>query len=127
MDLIQYLWLIIYLSALMALFIYGMNCWFLMLMYRFNYPKAAQNHQQIKDRFHQNVPSRQWPHVIESVCRIDYPRNLLEVQVLDDSTDDTVQIAKAMVAKMKTAGVDIVYAHRADRFLMPILYPIRTS
>jgi cellulose synthase/poly-beta-1,6-N-acetylglucosamine synthase-like glycosyltransferase len=126
MDLIQYLWLIIYLSALMALFIYGMNCWFLMLMYRFNYPKAAQNHQQIKDRFHQNVPSRQWPHVtiqlpiyneryvverlIESVCRIDYPRNLLEVQVLDDSTDDTVQIAKAMVAKMKTAGVDIVYA-----------------
>jgi cellulose synthase/poly-beta-1,6-N-acetylglucosamine synthase-like glycosyltransferase len=131
MDLIQYLWLIIYLSALMALFTYGMNCWFLMLMYRLNYPKAAQNHQQVKDRFYQNVPSRQWPRVtiqlpiyneryvverlIESVCRIDYPKNLLEVQVLDDSTDDTVQIARAMVTKMKTAGVDIVYVHRADR------------
>jgi len=130
-DLIQYLWLIIYLSALMALFTYGMNCWFLMLMYRLNYPKAAQNHQKIKDTFYQNVPSRDWPHVtiqlpiyneryvverlIESVCRIDYPGNLLEVQVLDDSTDDTVQIARAMVAKMKAAGVDIVYVHRADR------------
>ena len=131
MDLIQYLWLIIYLCALMALFTYGMNCWFLMLMYRLNYPKAAQRHQQIKDTFYQNVPSRQWPHVtiqlpiyneryvverlIESVCRIDYPKNLLEVQVLDDSTDDTVQIARAMVAKMKTDGIDIVYVHRADR------------
>ena len=130
-DLIQYLWLIIYLSALMALFTYGMNCWFLMLMYRLNYPKAAQNHQKIKDTFYQNVPSRDWPHVtiqlpiyneryvverlIESVCRIDYPGNLLEVQVLDDSTDDTVQIARAMVAKMQAAGVDIVYVHRADR------------
>ena len=131
MDLIQYLWLIIYLSALMALFTYGMNCWFLMLMYRLNYPKAAQTHQKIKDTFYQNVPARDWPHVtiqlpiyneryvverlIESVCRIDYPGNLLEVQVLDDSTDDTVQIARALVATMKAAGVDIVYVHRADR------------
>ena len=131
MDLIPYLWLIIYLSALTALFTYGMNCWFLMLMYRLNYPGAARKYQQIKDRFYQNVPSRQWPHVtiqlpiyneryvverlIESVCRIDYPANLLEVQVLDDSTDDTVQTARAMVAKMKATGVDIVYVHRADR------------
>ena len=131
MDLVQYFLLIIYLSALMALFTYGMNCWFLMLMYRLNYPKAAQKHQQVKDSFYQNVPLREWPHVtiqlpiyneryvverlIESVCRIDYPKNLLEVQVLDDSTDDTVQIAKAMVAKMKAAGVDIAYVNRADR------------
>jgi cellulose synthase/poly-beta-1,6-N-acetylglucosamine synthase-like glycosyltransferase len=40
---------------------------------------------------------------------------LLEVQVLDDSTDDTANIARAMVAKMKAAGVDIVYIHRSDR------------
>jgi len=131
MDLIQYLWLIIYLCALMVLLTYGMNCWFLMLMYRLNSPRAAQIHQQIKDTFYRNVPSGQWPHVtiqlpiyneryvverlLESVCRIDYPKNLLEIQVLDDSTDDTVQIARAMVAKMKAAGIDIVYVHRADR------------
>ena len=131
MNFVQYFLLIIYLSALMALFTYGMNCWFLMLMYRLNYPKAAQKHQQVKDSFYQNVPPREWPHVtiqlpiyneryvverlIESVCRIDYPKNLLEVQVLDDSSDDTVQIARAMVAKMKVAGVDIAYVNRADR------------
>ena len=131
MNFFQYFLLILYLSALMALFTYGMNCWFLMLMYRLNYPQAAQKHQQVKDSFYQNVPPREWPHVtiqlpiyneryvverlIESVCRIDYPKNLLEVQVLDDSNDDTVQIARAMVAKMKAAGVDIAYVNRADR------------
>jgi cellulose synthase/poly-beta-1,6-N-acetylglucosamine synthase-like glycosyltransferase len=53
--------------------------------------------------------------LIESVCRIDYPKNLIEIQVLDDSTDDTAEIAKAMVEKMKVRGFDIVYIHRADR------------
>lgn len=131
LNLIQYLWLIIYLSALLALLTYGMNCWFLMLFYRLNCLKATQKHQEIKDRFYQNVPCRQWPQItiqlpiyneryvverlIESVCRIDYPRNLLEVQVLDDSTDDTAQIARTLVAKKKAAGIDVVYIHRADR------------
>jgi len=131
MDLIQYLWLGIYLFALAALLTYGMNCWFLMLLYRLNYPKAVHQHQRIKDAFYQNIPSKDWPQVtiqlpiyneryvverlIESVCKIDYPKNLLEVQVLDDSTDDTVKIARTMVAKMKTAGIDIAYIHRTDR------------
>ena len=131
MDLVQYLWLGIYLFALAALLTYGMNCWFLMLIYRLNYPKAAQKHQHIKDAFHQNIPSKDWPRVtiqlpiyneryvverlIESVCRIDYPKNLLEVQVLDDSTDDTAKIARTMVAKLKTTGIDIAYIHRTDR------------
>ncbi len=34
--------------------------------------------------------------LIESVCRFDYPRELLEIQILDDSTDDTVDIVKAL-------------------------------
>ena len=131
MDLVQYLWLGIYLFALAALLTYGMNCWFLMLIYRLNYPKAAQKHQRIKDAFYRNFPSKDWPRVtiqlpiyneryvverlIESVCRIDYPKNLLEVQVLDDSTDDTAKIARTMVAKLVTTGIDIAYIHRTDR------------
>ncbi|MGD9148987.1 MAG: glycosyltransferase family 2 protein [Desulfobacterales bacterium] len=131
MDLVQYLWLGVYLFALAALLTYGMNCWFLMLMYRLNSAKAARKHQRIKQTFYRNIPSKDWPHVtiqlpiyneryvverlIESVCTIDWPRHLLEVQVLDDSTDDTVNIAQAMVAKMKATGVDIVYFYRSDR------------
>src|ERR1700749_3094664 len=32
--------------------------------------------------------------LIDAVCRIDYPRDLLEIQVLDDSTDETQSIAE---------------------------------
>jgi cellulose synthase/poly-beta-1,6-N-acetylglucosamine synthase-like glycosyltransferase len=53
--------------------------------------------------------------LITSVCAIEYPRDLLEVQVLDDSTDDTCGIARRVVERMRAAGTDVVYIHRTDR------------
>ena len=53
--------------------------------------------------------------LIDSVCRIDYPRDLFEMQVLDDSTDETQGIARARVEQWKQQGVDVVYIHRVDR------------
>ena len=53
--------------------------------------------------------------LLESVTGLDYPRLLLEIQVLDDSTDETVRIARAAVEKYKQRGFDIQYIHRADR------------
>ncbi|MDX2033658.1 MAG: glycosyltransferase family 2 protein [Blastocatellia bacterium] len=53
--------------------------------------------------------------LIESVSKIDYPGHLLEIQVLDDSTDETVKIAEATVEKYRALGFDIVYIHRTDR------------
>src|SRR6202790_1034465 len=53
--------------------------------------------------------------LIESVCRIDYPRDLLEVQVLDDSVDETRSIAELAVRRFAEEGIDIKYYHRADR------------
>ena len=53
--------------------------------------------------------------LIESVSRIDYPRDLLEIQVLDDSTDETRKIAEQAVRRLAADGVDIVYLHRTDR------------
>jgi cellulose synthase/poly-beta-1,6-N-acetylglucosamine synthase-like glycosyltransferase len=53
--------------------------------------------------------------LIESVCGIDYPRELLEIQVLDDSTDETRGIAEAAVRRYASQGIDIKYFHRLDR------------
>jgi cellulose synthase/poly-beta-1,6-N-acetylglucosamine synthase-like glycosyltransferase len=53
--------------------------------------------------------------LLESVTRIAYPRELLEIQVLDDSTDETVTIAEAAVARYREQGFDIQYLHRDDR------------
>ncbi|HVG19443.1 MAG TPA: glycosyltransferase, partial [Blastocatellia bacterium] len=53
--------------------------------------------------------------LIDAVVKLDYPRELLEIQVLDDSTDDTVGIASRAVKKYFDEGFDITYHHRADR------------
>ncbi len=53
--------------------------------------------------------------LLKAVTAIDYPREKLEIQVLDDSTDETVGVAEAVVAKYAAQGFDIHYIHRADR------------
>src|SRR5262249_36164870 len=53
--------------------------------------------------------------LVKAVTEIDYPREKLEIQVLDDSTDETVNIAQATVAKYAQQGFDIHYIHRTDR------------
>ncbi len=53
--------------------------------------------------------------LLDAVARIDYPKEKLEIQVLDDSTDETQQIARKKVKELKARGFDIVYLHRTDR------------
>jgi len=53
--------------------------------------------------------------LIDSVCRIDYPRELLEIQVLDDSVDETQSVASQAVRRFAAQGVDVKYYHRIDR------------
>jgi cellulose synthase/poly-beta-1,6-N-acetylglucosamine synthase-like glycosyltransferase len=56
------------------------------------------------------------PRLLDHVARIDYPRDRLEVQVLDDSTDETRQLVMAHVARIRdNSDLDIVYIHRVDR------------
>lgn len=53
--------------------------------------------------------------LIRSACAVEYPRELLEIQVLDDSTDDTLAVTRRLVAEYQAAGVPIVHLHRTDR------------
>ncbi|NLG43408.1 MAG: glycosyltransferase, partial [Phycisphaerae bacterium] len=53
--------------------------------------------------------------IIEQACRIDYSADRLEIQVLDDSTDDTQTIARETVERMRAAGHNVVYVHRDNR------------
>src|SRR5688572_24229635 len=53
--------------------------------------------------------------LIAAVCEIAYPPDRLEIQVLDDSTDETQSIAELAVRRFAAQGVDIKYYHRADR------------
>jgi cellulose synthase/poly-beta-1,6-N-acetylglucosamine synthase-like glycosyltransferase len=53
--------------------------------------------------------------LIDAVCEMDYPRELLEIQVLDDSTDETTEIAELAVRRHAARGFNIKYIHRVDR------------
>jgi cellulose synthase/poly-beta-1,6-N-acetylglucosamine synthase-like glycosyltransferase len=76
-------------------------------------------------------PVRAWPKVtvqlpiyneryvierlIETVAQFDYPRELLDIQVLDDSTDQTRQVARDCVERHQALGIPIAYVHRDNR------------
>src|SRR3954467_4926221 len=53
--------------------------------------------------------------LIEAVCAIEYPRELLEIQVLDDSIDETCEVAELAVRRCAAQGHDIKYIHRSNR------------
>lgn len=53
--------------------------------------------------------------LIKTVCEMDYPIDKLEIQVLDDSTDETVEIVANIVKEYQLRGFDIHHIHRTDR------------
>jgi cellulose synthase/poly-beta-1,6-N-acetylglucosamine synthase-like glycosyltransferase len=131
MVIMEYSFLAIYLFALSLLFVYGMNCYFLMICYRLNVPAALRRQRELKEAFCRNLPRRGWPRVtiqlpifneryvverlITAACKIEYPKELLQIQVLDDSTDDSAEIARAASVKMRARGFNIAYLHRRVR------------
>ncbi len=111
---------IAYLLVLGALYVYGINFYYLTYL-------AVRHSRAVR------LPPavEQWPkvtvqlpiynemhvarRVIEAAAAIDYPPHLLEIQVLDDSTDETAAIAAQVVVELQAAGVSIFHVQRAQR------------
>ena len=53
--------------------------------------------------------------LLDAAGTIDYPREKLEIQVLDDSSDETRSIAQAKVEELRARGIDAVYVRRPNR------------
>lgn len=53
--------------------------------------------------------------LVDAMAQLDYPKEKLEIQVLDDSTDETLEIIKQKVEEWKSKGIDIVQICRTDR------------
>jgi len=110
-----------YIAVLTVLCIYGLHRYFLVLMYyrvRRKAPRITARFDGLPmvtvqlPMFNERYVARR---IIEQACRIDYPQEKLEIQVLDDSTDETIEIASETVERMCAAGHNVVYLHRADR------------
>ena len=53
--------------------------------------------------------------LLDAVCRLDYPKDKLDIQLLDDSTDETVEVARLLVERYAALGHPVVYLHRTNR------------
>ena len=121
MTLTETLILVLYFFVLSILAIYGWHRYYLVYLYMKNKDKAPAPLPPLKDLPPVTV---QLPifnemyvadRLIAAVCELDYPRELLEIQVLDDSTDETRDIAELAVRRYAAKGFDIHYLHRVDR------------
>ncbi len=116
--------LVLYFFVLSILAIYGWHRYYLVYLYmknRGNAPDPALPPPALGDlpRVTIQLPIYNEMYVadrlIDAVCEMDYPRELLEIQVLDDSTDETTDIAELAVRRHASRGFDITYVHRIDR------------
>src|SRR6266446_6354946 len=113
--------LVSYFFVLIILAVYGWHRYYLVYLYMTNRDKEPKpgppldplpvvtiqlplyNEMYVADR------------LIDAVCAIEYPREQLEIQVLDDSIDETCGIAELAVRRFAALGIDIKYFHRTDR------------
>src|SRR6478672_8177038 len=110
-----------YFFVVIVLAIYGWHRYYLVYLYMSNRDKEPQLGRPLDPL---PIVTIQLPlynemyvaeRLIDAVCAIDYPRELLEVQVLDDSTDETRNIAELAARRYAAQGIDIKYIHRLDR------------
>ncbi len=117
--------IVIYSVALILIFMYALA----QLNLLFNY-LSAQKKESNCPQFNLNNPEEipfvtiQLPvfnelyvmdRLLDNIAEIDYPKDKLEIQVLDDSTDETIKTTATHVSKLKETGLDIKHITRSNR------------
>src|SRR5213592_3811042 len=115
------IWTICYLSVLVGLSAYGLHRYFIIYLFLKNRKRApvpAARFEQLP------VVTVQLPifneiyvaeRLLRSVSELNYPRDRLQIQVLDDSTDDTREITANCAAELRQRGFDVELIHRLER------------
>jgi cellulose synthase/poly-beta-1,6-N-acetylglucosamine synthase-like glycosyltransferase len=112
-----------YFAVMIALSYYGIHRYTMC----YNYYKFKKNYHPDPPQHFDELPrvTVQLPifneqfvidRLIEAVCAMEYPREKLDIQVLDDSTDETQQVAADIVARYAALGHPISYIHRTNRY-----------
>ncbi len=115
------IWTACYLAVLIGLSAYGVHRYFIIYLFLKNRKRAAVPAGQFRQlpKVTVQLPIFNEVYVVErllrSVSEVDYPRNLLQIQVLDDSTDDTREVTASSVKELRQRGFDVQLIHRVDR------------
>jgi cellulose synthase/poly-beta-1,6-N-acetylglucosamine synthase-like glycosyltransferase len=111
-----------YFAVMIALSIYGVHRY--TMCYR--YHKYKKNYNPNPPKHFDELPrvTIQLPmfneqfvvdRLVEAVCGMDYPRDKIDIQVLDDSTDESQDVARQVVERYAAMGQPITYIHRTNR------------
>ena len=115
------IWSTCYLSVLIGLSAYGIHRYFIIYLYLKNRKRPP-----VPARYFEQLPkvTVQLPifnemyvaeRLLRSVSELDYPQELLQIQVLDDSTDETREITTACAEELRQRGFNVQRTHRTDR------------
>jgi cellulose synthase/poly-beta-1,6-N-acetylglucosamine synthase-like glycosyltransferase len=110
----------IYVGAVLLLTMYALNSWILTALF-LRHRKDPVPRPEITrfPRITVQLPIFNEALVVErlidSIVRLDWPRDRLQIQVLDDSTDETIAMAKLLVEGYHAQGINIELVHRTDR------------
>ena len=116
--------LLTYFLSLCVLFAFGLHGLVMIYYYHKTQKVAARNATPYANEADWPVVTVQLPlynemyvvdRLVKSVCEIDYPKDKLEIQVLDDSTDETVEVTRKLVEEYAAKGFDIKHVHRTNR------------
>jgi cellulose synthase/poly-beta-1,6-N-acetylglucosamine synthase-like glycosyltransferase len=114
--------LIPYFIVLIVLAAYGAHrYWLVYLYYKNKKNKTTEPAAHFEDlpRVTVQLPIFNEQYVVDrlldAVCKLDYPREKLDIQLLDDSTDETVGVARSLVERYIALGHPITYLHRDNR------------
>jgi len=131
MQPLTFLLFAVYGLAVLLLFIYGVNGYYMMYQFARNRRRAEAGQAQIARDYWARTRPEDLPAVtiqlpiyneqyvverlIRHACHIEYPADKLEIQVLDDSTDETRDLVALIVARQRELGHDIRHIRRPDR------------
>src|SRR6202047_5543128 len=114
-------WTFCYLAVLIGLSAYGVHRYFIIYLFLKNRKRKAEPVCQFTQlpRVTMQLPIFNEIYVVErllrSVSELDYPRELLQIQVLDDPTDDTREITASCTEALRRRGFDVQLIRRLDR------------
>jgi cellulose synthase/poly-beta-1,6-N-acetylglucosamine synthase-like glycosyltransferase len=121
MDWTSPIWYASYILVLIGLAGFGSH----RLLILFLYFKHASRRPQPSSRFTElpivtvQLPVFNEMHVVDrlldAVAALDYPQDRLQIQLLDDSTDETVDICRDGILRLQARGFDAEHIHRSDR------------
>lgn len=130
-NVVSYMIIALYFLAALVLMVYGLNCYLMLFLYKRGRLSAERRRKDILNRFSPMMEPEHWPtvttqipvynefnvvdRVMRAVAGMQYPEGKHEVQVLDDSTDETVGLIDGVADELRKEGHDVRVIRRDKR------------